>query len=66
LLERPTPDRKPSYGGKSTKCASTPIEVVGNTMGLGGGNLVKLKRPLAIDGQYSPFWTDADFDKEVR
>jgi hypothetical protein len=27
--------------------ARTPIEVAGNTMGLGVGNLVKLKRPLS-------------------
>jgi hypothetical protein len=44
--------------------ARTPIEVAGNTMGLGVGNLVKLKRPLSLDVQYSPFWTNADFDKE--
>jgi type VI secretion system secreted protein VgrG len=44
--------------------ANTIIEVEGNTMGLGVGNLVKLRRPLASDQEFNPFWSDADFNKE--
>ena len=41
---------------------NTLIEVEGNTMGLGVGDLVKLARPR--DSEFNPFWNDADFDKQ--
>jgi type VI secretion system secreted protein VgrG len=44
--------------------ANTLIEVEGNTMGLGVGDLVKLHKPLSIPGEFNPFWDEADFDKE--
>ncbi len=44
--------------------ANTVIEVEGNTMGLGIGHLVKLKRPPALSADFNPLWTDADFHKE--
>ena len=44
--------------------ANTLIEVEGNTMGLGVGNLVKLKKSLSTYDTTNPFWSDADFDKE--
>ena len=44
--------------------ANTIIEVEGNTMGLGVGDLVKLRKPLSITGEFNPFWDEADFDKE--
>jgi type VI secretion system secreted protein VgrG len=44
--------------------ANTLIEVEGNTMGLGVGDLVKLRKPLSIEGEFNPFWDEADFDKE--
>jgi type VI secretion system secreted protein VgrG len=43
---------------------NTIIEVEGNTMGLGVGDLVKLRKPLSIGGEFNPFWDEADFDKE--
>ena len=43
--------------------ANTFIEVEGNTMGLGVGDLVTLAKP-ASEIAYSPFWNDADFGKE--
>jgi len=44
--------------------ANTIIQVEGNTMGLGAGDLVKLRKPLSVDGEFNPFWDEADFDKE--
>jgi len=44
--------------------ANTLIEVEGNTMGLGAGDLVTLKEPLSMDAENNPFWSDADFKKE--
>ena len=43
---------------------NTLIEVEGNTMGLGVGNLVTLKKPTFLDGDFNPFWDDGDFKKE--
>ncbi|HEX7508980.1 MAG TPA: type VI secretion system tip protein TssI/VgrG [Polyangia bacterium] len=43
---------------------NTLIEVEGNTMGLGVGNLVTLKKPLSAADDLNPFWSDADFKKE--
>jgi type VI secretion system secreted protein VgrG len=43
---------------------NTLIEVEGNTMGLGVGNLVTLKKPSFIDGELNPFWDEGDFKKE--
>jgi type VI secretion system secreted protein VgrG len=45
--------------------ANTVIQVDGNTMGLGVGALVSLKRPLSLDGaSFNPFWSEDGFDKE--
>jgi len=44
--------------------ANTLIEVEGNTLGVGVGNLVTLRRPLAISEDFNPFWSDGDFEKE--
>jgi type VI secretion system VgrG family protein len=42
----------------------TLIEVAGNTLGLGVGDLVSLEKDPSITGDISPFWSDADFKKE--
>jgi type VI secretion system secreted protein VgrG len=47
---------------ESALVANTIIEVEGNTMGLGVGDLVTLVRPFGEP--YNPFWNDDDFDKE--
>ena len=44
--------------------ANTMIEVEGNTMGLGVGDLVTLRKPLSISSDVNPFWTGDDFKKE--
>jgi type VI secretion system secreted protein VgrG len=44
--------------------ANTFIEVEGNTMGLGVGNLVTLKKALSLDDELNPFWSGDDFEKE--
>jgi type VI secretion system secreted protein VgrG len=44
--------------------ANTLIEVEGNTMGLGVGNLVTLKKALSVDDELNPFWSGDDFEKE--
>ena len=49
---------------QSDLVANTLIEVEGNTMGLGVGDLVTLRRPLGIGDDFNPFWKAADFDKE--
>jgi len=46
----------------SDQVANTVIEVDGNTLGLGVGDLVQLGR--ATDEHYNPFWNDADLDKK--
>jgi type VI secretion system secreted protein VgrG len=43
---------------------NTLIEVEGNTMGLGVGNLVALKKPTSLDSDFHPFWDEGDFSKE--
>ena len=47
---------------QTEQAANTVIEVEGNTLGLGVGDLVKLTR--ATDEHYNPFWSDADLDKK--
>jgi type VI secretion system secreted protein VgrG len=49
---------------ESDLVANTIIEVEGNAMGLGVGDLVKLVRPATGDEDYNPFWSDDDFGKE--
>ena len=44
--------------------ANTIIEVEGNTMGLGVGDLLTLRRAAVLSADYNPFWDTADFDKE--
>jgi type VI secretion system secreted protein VgrG len=44
--------------------SNTLIEVEGNTMGLGVGNLVTLKKALSVDDELNPFWSGDDFEKE--
>jgi type VI secretion system secreted protein VgrG len=44
--------------------ANTLIEVEGNTMGIGVGNLVTLRRPLSISDDFNPFWSSDDFKKQ--
>jgi type VI secretion system secreted protein VgrG len=44
--------------------ANTIIEAEGNTMGLGVGDLISLKKPESYDSSYNPFWNDGDFKKE--
>jgi type VI secretion system secreted protein VgrG len=48
---------------QACQVAGTLIEVEGNTMGLGVGDLVGLHRSLE-DMEHHPFWSDADFNKE--
>jgi type VI secretion system secreted protein VgrG len=44
--------------------ANTIIEVEGNTMGLGVGHLVQLRKPISGDSEYNPFWDEQDFTKK--
>jgi type VI secretion system secreted protein VgrG len=43
--------------------ANTMIEVEGNTMGLGVGDLVTMAKALG-EVDYNPFWSEADFSKK--
>jgi len=47
---------------ESDHVMNTLIEVEGNTMGLGVGDLVKLAKP--DESEFNPFWDAADFTKE--
>jgi type VI secretion system secreted protein VgrG len=48
---------------QTDEAANTLIEVEGNTMGLGVGDLVTLRKSLS-DAGYNPFWGEDDFGKE--
>jgi type VI secretion system secreted protein VgrG len=58
--------------GEAAQVANTMIEVEGNTVGLGVGDLVTLRKPLADiehvqfgdDTDFTPFWTHNDFNEE--
>jgi type VI secretion system secreted protein VgrG len=44
--------------------ANTIIEVEGDTMGLGAGALVTLRKPLTAGIDHNPFWSEVDFTKK--
>ena len=48
---------------QAANVAHTTIEVEGNTMGVGVGDLVSLRSGLA-SGEFSPFWHEEDWDKQ--
>jgi type VI secretion system secreted protein VgrG len=64
LYEKPDAEAEAAVRLEGGLVANTLIQVEGNTMGLGVGDLVKLRKPLALGGEFNPFWNDADFDKE--
>ena len=64
LSEKPDAEAEAAVRIEGDHVANTLIEVEGNTMGLGVGDLVKLRKPLSIEGEFNPFWDEADFDKE--
>jgi type VI secretion system secreted protein VgrG len=63
LLEKPLAEDEAKVRMQTDQVANTIVEVEGNTLGLGVGDLVKLRRPLA-DIEHNPFWADTDFDQE--
>jgi type VI secretion system secreted protein VgrG len=48
---------------QAARVAHTTIEVEGNTMGVGVGDLVSLRSGLA-SGEFSPFWHEEDWEKQ--
>jgi len=64
LSEKPDAEAQSEILVEGGQVANTIIEVEGNTMALGTGDLVKLRKPLSIEGEFNPFWDEADFDKE--
>jgi type VI secretion system secreted protein VgrG len=64
LSEKPDAEAEADVRLEGDLVTNTLIEVEGNTMGLGVGDLVKLRKPLSLGGEFNPFWDDADFDKE--
>jgi uncharacterized protein involved in type VI secretion and phage assembly len=64
LSEKPDADAEAMVRLEGDHVGNTLIEVDGNTMGLGLGNLVTLKKPTFLDGDFNPFWDEADFKKE--
>ena len=64
LSEQPAAEAEAAVRVESSHVANTLIEVEGNTMGLGVGNLVTLKKPLSADDEFNPFWSQDDFKNE--
>jgi type VI secretion system secreted protein VgrG len=64
LSEKPDAEAEATVRLEGDHVGNTLIEVEGNTMGLGVGNLVTLKKPAFLDGDFNPFWDEADFKKE--
>jgi type VI secretion system secreted protein VgrG len=64
LSEKPEAEAEATVRLEGDHVGNTLIEVEGNTMGLGVGNLVTLKKPAFLDGDFNPFWDEADFKKE--
>ena len=64
LSEKPDAEAEASVRLEGDHVGNTLIEVEGNTMGLGVGNLVTLKKPAFLDGDLNPFWDEGDFKKE--
>jgi type VI secretion system secreted protein VgrG len=64
LSEEPDAEAWGQVSLDAAHVANTMVTVEGNTMGLGAGDLVKLRRPPAIADDFNPFWLDGDFDKE--
>lgn len=64
LYEKTDADAEAQVRLDGAHVANTIIEVEGNTMGLGVGDLLKLRKSSSGDGDLSPFWDEADFDKE--
>jgi type VI secretion system secreted protein VgrG len=64
LSDKPDAEAEASVRMEGGHVANTVIEVEGNTMGLGVGNLVTLRKPLSLDDELNPFWSGDDFEKE--
>jgi type VI secretion system secreted protein VgrG len=64
LTEEPAADAWGQTSLDEAHAATTLVTVEGNTMGLGAGDLLKLRRPRAIADDFNPFWSDGDFEKE--
>jgi type VI secretion system secreted protein VgrG len=64
LSEAPDAKEEATLRQQSDLVANTLIEVEGNTLGIGVGNLLTLRRPLAIGDDFNPFWKSDDFKKE--
>jgi type VI secretion system secreted protein VgrG len=63
LSDQPPAEEEAQVRMQTDLAANTVIEVEGNTMGLGLGDLVTLRKaPAGKDA--SPFWTEADFEQE--
>jgi len=64
LSDSPEAKEEAQVRAQTDYVANTIIEVDGNTVGLGIGNLVTLQRPPSLDADYNPFWSDDGFSKE--
>jgi type VI secretion system secreted protein VgrG len=64
LSEQPDAEAEAAVRVEGGHVANTLIKVEGNTLGLGTGDLVTLRRPLSVDDEFNPFWSEDDFKKE--
>jgi type VI secretion system secreted protein VgrG len=63
LSDQPPAEEEAQVRMQTDLVANTLIEVEGNTMGLGVGDLVTLRK-AASGKDVNPFWTEADFKQE--
>ena len=64
LSEQPDAEAEAAVRVEGGHVANTLIKVEGNTLGLGTGDSVTLRRPLSVDDEFNPFWSEDDFKKE--
>jgi type VI secretion system secreted protein VgrG len=62
--EKPDVEADAAVRLESHYVANTLVEVEGNTMGLGVGDLVTLRKPMLSGADYNPFWSEDDFAKD--
>ncbi len=64
LSEKSAAEAEAAVRVEGDHVTNTLIEVEGNTMGLGVGNLVTLKKALSSGDESNPFWSEDDFKNE--
>jgi type VI secretion system secreted protein VgrG len=64
LYEKADAEAEAAVRMEGGHAVNTIIEVEGNTLGLGVGDLVSLRKPQIFDSEHNPFWSEADFKND--